>query len=60
VELQPSAGGARSFCNALKNRGLLCKETHAHTIRLAPPLVVTREQLDWAVEQVAAVLAPSA
>jgi ornithine--oxo-acid transaminase len=56
VELQPSAGGARSFCNALKNRGLLCKETHAHTIRLAPPLVVTREQLDWAVEQVAAVL----
>jgi ornithine--oxo-acid transaminase len=60
VELQPSAGGARSFCNALKNRGLLCKETHAHTIRLAPPLVVTREQLDWAVEQVAAVLAHSA
>jgi ornithine--oxo-acid transaminase len=60
VELQPSAGGARSFCNALKNRGLLCKETHAHTIRLAPPLVVTREQLDWAVEQVAAVLTSSA
>jgi ornithine--oxo-acid transaminase len=60
VELQPSAGGARSFCNALKNRGLLCKETHVHTIRLAPPLVVTREQLDWAVEQVAAVLTSSA
>jgi len=60
VELQPSAGGARSFCNALKNRGLLCKETHVHTIRLAPPLVVTREQLDWAVEQVAAILTPTA
>jgi ornithine--oxo-acid transaminase len=58
VELHPSAGGARTFCGALKERGLLCKETHVHTIRLAPPLVITRDQLDWAVEQLGAVLAP--
>lgn len=58
VELQPSAGGARPFCYALKDRGLLCKDTHTHTIRLAPPLVITREQLDWAVEQLSAVLSP--
>jgi ornithine--oxo-acid transaminase len=60
VELHPSAGGARAFCAALKERGLLCKETHVDTIRLAPPLVITREQLDWAVEQLAAVLSPGA
>jgi ornithine--oxo-acid transaminase len=35
---------------------MLCKDTHTHTIRLAPPLVITREQLDWAVAQLAAVL----
>jgi len=57
VELQPAAGGARSFCYKLKDRGLLCKDTHTHTIRLAPPLVITQEQLDWALEQLEAVLA---
>jgi ornithine--oxo-acid transaminase len=56
VELVPEAGGARKYCYALKDRGLLCKDTHVHTIRLAPPLVVTREQLDWAVDQIEAVL----
>ncbi len=56
VELLPSAGGARQYCYKLKERGLLCKDTHTHTIRLAPPLVITQEQLDWAVEQVEAVL----
>lgn len=56
VELHESAGGARKYCYALKDRGLLCKDTHTHTIRLAPPLVITREQLDWAVDQLAAVL----
>jgi ornithine--oxo-acid transaminase len=60
IELHPSAGGARTLCKALKERGLLCKETHVDTIRLAPPLVITREQLDWAVEQLAAVLSPGA
>jgi len=57
VELAPEAGGARKYCYALKDRGLLCKDTHVHTIRLAPPLVITREQLDWAVDQIEAVLA---
>jgi len=53
VELEPEAGGARQYCYALKERGLLAKDTHEHTIRLAPPLVVTREQVEWAVEQIA-------
>jgi ornithine--oxo-acid transaminase len=52
VELHPEAGGARRVCERLKQRGLLCKETHHHTIRLAPPLVITAEQVDWALEQV--------
>jgi ornithine--oxo-acid transaminase len=56
VELVEAAGGARKYCYALKERGMLCKDTHTNTIRLAPPLVITREQIDWAVEQVSAVL----
>ena len=56
VELKPEAGGARRFCEALKERGLLCKETHQHVIRFAPPLVVKKEELDWALEQIEAVL----
>lgn len=57
IELNRKAGGARRFCEALQKRGLLCKETHEHTIRIAPPLTVTREELQWAFEQVEAVLA---
>ena len=49
IELLPQAGGARRFCEALQHEGLLCKETHTHTIRLAPPLVITQEELDWAI-----------
>jgi len=49
IELHPQAGGARRFCEALLQEGLLCKETHTHTIRLAPPLVITQEELDWAI-----------
>ncbi len=56
VELKPEAGGARRFCEALKERGLLCKETHQHVIRFAPPLVVKKEELDWALTQIEAVL----
>jgi ornithine--oxo-acid transaminase len=55
VELEPRAGGARRYCEALARRGLLCKETHENTIRFAPPLTITREELDWAFEHVAAV-----
>ncbi|MBX5226953.1 ornithine--oxo-acid transaminase [Rhizobium sp. NLR9b] len=52
IELEPEAGGARQYCHALKERGLLAKDTHDHTIRLAPPLVITREQVDWAVSRI--------
>ena len=52
VELEPEAGGARQYCYALKDRGLLAKDTHDHTIRFAPPLVINKEQVDWAVEQI--------
>jgi ornithine--oxo-acid transaminase len=55
VELTPEAGGARRYCEALGQRGLLCKETHEHTIRFAPPLCITRDELDWAFERVQAV-----
>ena len=55
LELVPEAGGARRFCEALAKRGLLCKETHEHTIRFAPPLIITRQELDWAFERVEAV-----
>jgi len=56
IVLKLEAGGARRFCEALQARGMLAKETHEHIIRLAPPLVITREEVDWAVEQVSAVL----
>jgi ornithine--oxo-acid transaminase len=48
---------ARPFCEALKQQGVLCKETHDVVIRIAPPLVITREEIDWAVERIAKVLA---
>ena len=57
VQLRPEAGGARKYCYALKDRGMLCKDTHVDTIRLAPPLVITKAQIDWAVDQLEAVLA---
>ena len=56
VEFHPEVGGARRFCENLKNAGLLCKETHKNTLRLAPPLVITREQVDWALEIIERVL----
>jgi ornithine--oxo-acid transaminase len=57
VQLKPEAGGARRFCEALKDKGLLCKETHEDVIRFAPPLVITREDIDWALERIRPVLA---
>jgi ornithine--oxo-acid transaminase len=56
VELHAEAGGARRVCEALQARGLLAKETHDHTIRIAPPLILTEDQGDWIAEQFAAVL----
>lgn len=48
VELKPEAGGARRFCEAMKARGILAKETHDNVIRFAPPLVIDRETIEWA------------
>jgi ornithine--oxo-acid transaminase len=56
IELNDRAGGARRFCEALQDEGLLCKETHATVIRVAPPLMIGREDIDWAVEKFAKVL----
>jgi ornithine--oxo-acid transaminase len=56
VELRPEAGGARRFCEALQRGGILAKETHVNTIRLAPPLVITKDDVDWAVERIGHVL----
>ncbi len=56
VELKPEAGGARKYCEALKNLGLLCKETHENVIRFAPPLIITKDEIDWACEQAKKVL----
>lgn len=56
VELHADAGGARRICEALRVRGLLAKETHEHTIRIAPPLILTDDQSAWIAEQFAAVL----
>ena len=56
VVLKREAGGARRFCEALKDKGLLCKETHENVIRFAPPLIITKEELDWALERIEEVL----
>ncbi|TMJ52749.1 MAG: ornithine--oxo-acid transaminase [Alphaproteobacteria bacterium] len=56
VELHPEAGGARRYCLALQTRGILAKDTHVHTIRIAPPLVITSDQVDWALERIEATL----
>ena len=56
VELNQAAGGARPFCEKLKDAGLLCKETHDNVIRFAPPLVVTKPEIDWALERIEKIL----
>lgn len=57
VQLRPEAGGARRYCERLLREGVLCKDTHGHTIRIAPPLVVERADLEQAVGALARVLA---
>ena len=56
VELNENAGGARRFCEALMGRGILCKETHENVIRFAPPLVIKKDEIDWAMESIEDVL----
>jgi ornithine--oxo-acid transaminase len=57
VELREEAGPARTYCERLKELGVLCKDIHGKVIRLAPPLVVTKDELDWALERIHTVLA---
>ncbi len=56
VELHPEAGGARRYCERLRDAGLLAKDTHEHTIRIAPPLVIQPGEIDWASEVIARAL----
>jgi ornithine--oxo-acid transaminase len=56
VELYKKAGSARRFCEALQREGLLCNGTHDNVIRLTPPLVVTKEELDWALARIRKIL----
>jgi len=56
VELKPEAKGARRFCEALQKKGILAKETHDNVIRFAPPLVIDKETIDWALPAIREVL----
>ncbi|MDR6905584.1 ornithine--oxo-acid transaminase [Agromyces sp. 3263] len=57
IDIDPRIGTGRAVCEALMRRGVLAKDTHGSTIRLAPPIVVESSDLDWAVDQLEAVLA---
>ena len=56
VELKKESGGARRFCEALQGKGILAKETHEHVIRFAPPLVIDKKTIDWAIAHIREVL----
>jgi ornithine--oxo-acid transaminase len=49
-------GAARPYCEALKEQGVLCKETHDHVIRIAPPLTISRDEIDWAFSRIRKVI----
>jgi ornithine--oxo-acid transaminase len=57
IEIDPALCSARDICESLMDRGLLSKETHETVVRLAPPLIISREEIDWAVTQIHEVLA---
>jgi ornithine--oxo-acid transaminase len=56
VELHEAAGPARPVVERLRHKGILAKETHGQTIRLSPPLVIKKDEIDWALERIAAAL----
>jgi ornithine--oxo-acid transaminase len=56
IDIKEEYGVARPYCEKLMDDGMLCKETHVQTIRLAPPLVITRAEVDWALERLRKVL----
>lgn len=55
VDIDSAAGTAKDFCKKLKYEGVLCKDTRGQTLRLAPPLVISRHDIDWAIERIARV-----
>jgi len=57
IQFHTAAGKARKYCEALMEEGMLCKDTHEQVMRLAPPLCITRDELDWALERLRKVLA---
>ena len=57
VEIKESSGGARKFCEALEKRGILAKETHGTVIRFAPPLIIDKKTIDWALPRIKEALA---
>ena len=57
IEVDPTLGSAREICERLMRRGILTKETHETVVRLAPPLIVEQEEIDWAVSQIKEVVA---
>jgi ornithine--oxo-acid transaminase len=52
IDIDPAAGTAKDFCKKLLKEGLLCKDTHVQTIRMAPPLLIPRADLDLALEKI--------
>ncbi len=57
IELhEGTMGGARAVAEKLKELGILCKETHTYTIRFAPPLMIKKEEVDWALDRIKQVL----
>jgi len=56
IEMKKEAGKARTYCEQLMHEGLLCKDTHEQTMRLAPPLCITKDEVDWALERLIKVL----
>ncbi|MCP5433139.1 MAG: ornithine--oxo-acid transaminase [Alphaproteobacteria bacterium] len=60
LDIEPAAGSARQYAVALAREGLLCKETHGQTLRISPPLVITKDQADWAIERLGKVLSREA
>jgi ornithine--oxo-acid transaminase len=56
VELKPDAGGGRRFAEALQENGILIKETHENVLRFAPPLIIDRETVDWALDRIFPIL----
>ncbi len=59
LELKFEAGGARRYCEKLKEIGMLCKDTHNDIIRISPPLVIQKDEIDWALERFETVLTQS-